>query len=211
MLKCIIRIYKEGMMTNGEKTALLFGCMFFVFLAFGSATVGVIGGTNGKARAKLANSEKWKYRTEENQKQYDNTIQVRVLGEKEKIGEKIKEYEETHFSNWENFVESLNSNNTTEAHKYAEIAKKQTEEILADISVMNWGNTGDEKFDEECKALKDKMTEAYTAKYEFATNLITFLDDTNSHQKPDDTNENLENLDKIWKEYLSDLSEFIKK
>ncbi|MCP1223721.1 hypothetical protein [Sebaldella sp. S0638] len=198
-------------MTNGEKTALLFGCMFFVFSALGTSTAGIIGNSGSKARTKLANSEKWKYRTEENQKQYDNTIQVRVLGEKEKIGEKIKEYEETHLSNWEKLVESVNSNNIIEAHKYAETAEKQTEEILADVSAMNWGNTGDKKFDEECKALKDKMTEAYTAKYEFAKKLIVFLDDKSSRPKLDDANESLENLNKIWGEYISELSEFIKK
>ena len=193
-------------MTNGEKTAVLFGCMFFVFLALGSATVGVIGGTNGKARAKLANSEKWKSRTEENQKQYVET-QARVEKEKVEIREKITEYLQSDSSSWE----KLGSGDSDEMYKNAEIVKKQTEVILADISNISWGNTGDIKFDKECEELKEKMIEAYTARHELTVKLLALQNDINSAEKADDARESIENAGEIWKEYLSELSEFIKK
>ena len=198
-------------MTDRQRNTLIVGCIIFGILALGSVGTGIITTAlshNGDtARTRTVSSNKTEKTV--NQEQSSNEIQTKIFEEKEKIEKKIQEYEGIHLPNWYKLVEALEASDITDSYKYAEIAQKQTKEILDDIPDVEWGNTGDKEFDIQCEQLKNKMLEAYTAKYESIVKLIIFIENPDSPEKMTEAIVAVEESADIWEDFIDEVSEVI--
>ena len=198
-------------MSNNQRNILVVGCIIFGVLALGSIGTGIIATALSHDRNTTRTRTVSSNRTEKtvNQQQNSNEIQTRVLEEKEKIEKKVQEYENIHLPNWYKLVEALEASDVTDSYKYAEIAQKQTKEILDDIPGVDWGNTGDKEFDIQCKQLKEKMLEAYTAKYESIVKLMVFIENPDSPEKMTEAIVAVEDSADIWEDFIDEVSEVI--
>ena len=198
-------------MTDRQRNTLVVGCIIFGILALGSVGTGIIATAlshDGNAvRTRNVSSN----RTEKavNQQKNNNEIQTKIFKEKERIEKKIQEYEDIHLPNWYKLVESLEASDITGSYRYAETAKKQTKEILDDIPGIEWGNTGDKEFDMQCEQLKNKILQAYTAKYESIIKLIIFIEDPDSPEKMTEAIIAVEESADIWEDFIDEVSEVI--
>ena len=224
-------------MTNNQRNTLVVGCIIFGFLALGSVVSGIIGTALSYDRNTVKTETAVDYdentvkteitldydgnmvKTEtvsseipektENQQQYSDEVQRKVFEEKEEIRRKIKEYEDIHQPNWNTFTASISSNNAESVQKSAKTAKKQIKGILTDINSLEWGNTGDREFDDQCKDLKEKMLEAYTASYESIEKLTALSDNMHSAEKVKEASKAMENLAEKWQDYIEEISEVV--
>ncbi len=198
-------------MTDRQRNTLIVGCIIFGILALGSVGTGIITTAlshNGDtARTRTVSSNKTEKTV--NQEQSSNEIQTKIFEEKEKIEKKIQEYEGIHLPNWYKLVEALEASDITDSYKYAETAKKQIKEILDDIPGVEWGNTGDKEFDMQCEQLKNKMLEAYIAKYESIVKLIVFIENPDSPEKMTEAIVAVEESADIWEDFIDEVSEVI--
>ena len=80
---------------------------------------------------------------------------------------------------------------------------------MDDIPDVEWGNTGDKEFDIQCEQLRNKMLEAYTAKYESIVKLIIFIENPDSPEKMTEAIVAVEESADIWEDFIDEVSEVI--